>query len=95
MSLQKNTSRTVQSDTSAETLAMDKQIYTKHAVYKGQMVALKKLQIDKPKIELTRKMLLELKRVSTLEDKKKNERETLTDERPEPRAHLSLRRRLH
>ena len=75
--IQENIPCIVQSDTSAETLAMDKQIYTKHAVYKGQMVALKKLQIDKPKIELTRKILLELKRVSALEGNNKYKREQI------------------
>jgi hypothetical protein len=32
-------------------------------IYKGQMVAIKRLKISKPKIELTRSLLVELKAV--------------------------------
>ncbi|CAI4225854.1 unnamed protein product [Auanema sp. JU1783] len=56
---------------SAETIAQNNgQIYTKTAVYKGTMVAIKKLNVDQkkyPKLDLSRVQLMELKKMKDLQ----------------------------
>lgn len=57
---------------SVETIAMQNnaQIYTKTAFYKGTMVAIKKLKLDLkkfPRLDLTRAMLMDFKKMKDLQ----------------------------